>query len=70
MRLLADRETAGISVRLFWDDDAAPGADIVVKYEDRSEGVSFNFRPPRDRALDAFYHPNAYATLLEPAQAA
>jgi hypothetical protein len=69
MRLLADRGTGGISVRLFWDEAAAPGADIVIKYEDRSEGVSFNLRPPRDRALDAFYHPNAYVS-PEPAQAA
>jgi hypothetical protein len=63
MRLLADRGTGGISVRLLWDDAAVAGADIVIEYEDRSEGVSFEFRPPPDRALDAFYHPNAYATL-------
>jgi hypothetical protein len=63
MRLLADRGTGGISVRLFWDEAAAEGADIVVEYEDRDEGVSFEFRPPRDRALDAFYHPNAYTRL-------
>jgi hypothetical protein len=63
MKLLADRETGGISVRLFWDEAAATGADIVLKYEDRSEGLSFMLRPPRDRALDAFYHPNAYVWL-------
>jgi hypothetical protein len=62
MKLLADRGTSGISVRLLWDDSAATGADIVIEYEDRSEGVSFEFRPPPDRALDAFYHPNAYVS--------
>jgi hypothetical protein len=63
MRLLADRGTGGISVRLFWDEAADGDADIVVEYEDRNEGLSFEFRPPRERALDAFYHPNAYAGL-------
>jgi hypothetical protein len=63
MRLLADRGTGGIRVRLLWDEAAAEGADIVVEYEDESEGISFEFRPPRDRALDAFYHPNAYVSL-------
>jgi hypothetical protein len=63
MRLLADRATDGISVRLFWDEAAVEGADIVVKYEDRSVGVAYVLYPPRDRALDAFYHPNAYLNL-------
>jgi hypothetical protein len=69
MRLLADRRSGGINVRLFWDETAAPGDDIVIRYEDRSEGVSFRFNPPPDRALDAFYHPNAYLSLA-PARAA
>lgn len=60
MRLLADRETCGISVRLFWDEAAAAGADIVIEYEDLGEGFADTFHPPRDRALDAFYHPGAY----------
>jgi hypothetical protein len=60
MRLLADRDFGGISVRLFWDEVAAPGADIAIEYEDRSEEVAYTLYPPRDRALDAFYHPNAY----------
>ena len=66
MRLLADRETGGITVRLFWDEAAATDSEIVLKYEDRSEGLSFMLRPPRDRALDAFYHPNAYLGLEQP----
>jgi hypothetical protein len=60
MRLLADRETGGITVRLFWDEAAATGADVVVKYEDRSERVTFVLHRPRERALDAINHPNTY----------
>jgi hypothetical protein len=60
MRLLADRDTGGISVRLFWDETAPAGADVLIEYEDRGEGVSYTLYPPRDRALDAFYHPNSY----------
>ena len=63
MKLLADRGIGGISVRLFWDEGATEGSDIVLEYEDRKEGVAFTLYPPRDRALDAFYHPNAYAWL-------
>jgi hypothetical protein len=60
MRLLADRESSGIVVRLFWDEAAAPGRDVMVKYRDRNEGVIYTLYPPRNRALDAFYHPNSY----------
>jgi hypothetical protein len=63
MRLLADRTTDGISVRLFWDQAATSGGEIVVEYEDRSQGTAYVLYPPRDRALDAFYHPNAYLPL-------
>jgi hypothetical protein len=63
MRLLADRATGGISVRLFWDEAAAAGADIVIEYEDRGQGVAYMLRPPSDRALDAFYHPNTFLRL-------
>jgi hypothetical protein len=58
-RMLADREFDGINVRLLWDD-AAAARPIVLEYEDTREGVSFVLRPPPERALDAFYHPNAY----------
>jgi hypothetical protein len=60
MRLLADRGTHGISVQLFWNEAAPAGAEIVVEYVDSREGVAFMLHPPLDRALDAFYHPNAY----------
>jgi hypothetical protein len=60
MKLLADRGIGGISVRLFWDEAAVSGTDIVLEYEDANEEVTYVLHPPRDRALDAFYHPNAY----------
>jgi hypothetical protein len=61
MRLLAERESSGVVVRLFWDD-AARGhePDVVVEYEDRNAELLITLYPPRDRALDAYYHPNAY----------
>jgi hypothetical protein len=64
MRLLAVRESCGILVRLFWDEEAKTEADVVVEYRDRSQHEVFTLRPPRDRALDAFYHPNAYRRSL------
>jgi hypothetical protein len=36
----------------------------VVEYRDGSHDEVFTLRPPRDRALDAFYHPNAYRKSL------
>jgi hypothetical protein len=63
MTILADRATDGITVKLFWDETAAAGADILVTYEDRQRGVAYTLRPPRERALDAFHHPNAYLEL-------
>ena len=63
MRLLADRATDSISVRLFWNQAATGAGEIVVEYEDRSEGIAYVLYPPSDRALDAFYHPNAYLQL-------
>jgi hypothetical protein len=64
LRLLAKRESHGILVKLFWDEDAATGSGIVVEYGDRCEDVWYVVRPPRDRALDAYYHPNAYRKRL------
>ena len=61
MRLLAERESGGVVVRLFWDDAArACESEIVVEYEDTNESVTITLYPPSNRALDAFYHPNAY----------
>jgi hypothetical protein len=69
MKLLAERESDGILVRLFWDEDAAPGEDVVLRYRDDRQGLAFSARPPRERALHAFYHPNAYAPAELPAAA-
>jgi hypothetical protein len=70
MRLLADRDTGGLSVRLYWDETAPAGADVLIEYEDRGEGLSYTLYPPRDRALDAFYHPNSYRRQEAPPAAA
>ena len=61
MRLLAERENDGILVRLYWDSAADPARDILVRYRDWKQGNGFTVRPPREKALHAFYHPNAYA---------
>ncbi|MGH3005190.1 MAG: hypothetical protein ACRDOS_04705 [Gaiellaceae bacterium] len=61
MKLLAERENDGILVRLFWDDRAEPGHDVILRYRDGRSGHAFSARPPREKALHAFYHPNAYA---------
>jgi hypothetical protein len=61
LRQLAERSSGGIFVQLFWNDSAPPGSDVIVKYQDEAQNVFYAFCPPRDRALEAFYHPNAYA---------
>jgi hypothetical protein len=60
MHAVSDRGIGGINVRLFWDEAAVSGTDIVLEYEDLNEDVTYVLHPPRERALDAFYHPNAY----------
>jgi hypothetical protein len=61
MKLLAERENGGILVRLYWDNAAEPDDDVVLKVRDLRAGNVFVVRPPRERALHAFYHPGAYA---------
>ena len=61
MKLLAERESDGMMVRLFWDGRAIPGEDVVLRDRDDRRGQALTARPPRERALHAFYHPNAYA---------
>jgi hypothetical protein len=57
-RELAARESDGIQVQLLWD----PIADAVtVAVEDHRQGGRFHLAVARERALDAFYHPFAYA---------
>ena len=55
---LAVRESDGIHVLLLWhpDEDA-----LTVTVEDDRLGDRFRLAVAPDRALDAFYHPFAYA---------
>jgi len=57
-RELAARESDGIQVLLLWhpDEDA-----LTVSVEDARLGDRFHIAVARDQALDAFYHPFAYA---------
>jgi hypothetical protein len=57
-RELAARESDGIYVLLLWH----PGEHaITVSVEDDRQGDRFQLAVAPDRALDAFYHPFAYA---------
>ena len=57
---LAHRRNDGIDVVLWWspDDDT-----VAVEVLHLATDESFELAVERDRALDAFYHPNAYAWL-------
>jgi hypothetical protein len=58
IRELAARESDGINVVLLWH----PSRDAVtVSVEDVRVGECFQLAVAPDRALDAFYHPFAYA---------
>ena len=65
LRQLAERSGGGIVVQLFWIDSAPPGLDVFVEYRDERLEVFFTLWPPRDRALEAFHHPNAYAGRMQ-----
>ena len=58
IRELAARESNGVSVRLLWHplENA-----VTVSVEDFHDGECFDLAVAPDRALDAFYHPFAYA---------
>jgi hypothetical protein len=57
-RELASRESGGLAVRLVWH----PGDDAVtVSVTDSRTGDRFQLAVDRKRALEAFYHPFAYA---------
>ena len=57
-RELAARESDGIHVALLWH----PGDNaLTVSVEDERVGDRFQLAVAPDRALDAFYHPFAYA---------
>lgn len=57
-RELASRESDGIHVILRWHphEDA-----LTLSVNDARSGQCFELAVERDRALDAFYHPFAYA---------
>ena len=57
-RELAARESEGISVRLLWHPFENA---VTVSVEDARVGDRFDLAIAPDRALDAFYHPFAYA---------
>jgi hypothetical protein len=55
---LASRYNGGVEVRLLW----ARGDDVcTVAVADDRTGEEFEVRVAHDRALDAYYHPFAYA---------
>jgi hypothetical protein len=57
-RELASRTSDGISVQLLWH----PREDhVTVSVADSRTGEIFELGVARDRALDAFHHPFAYA---------
>jgi hypothetical protein len=57
-RELAARDSDGLSVRLLWHPR---GNALTVAVEDARVGDRFQLAVAPDRALDAFYHPFAYA---------
>lgn len=57
-RELAAREADGLHVQLLWNPVAD---DVSVAVEDLRAGERFHLAVARERALDAFYHPFAYA---------
>lgn len=57
-RELAHRAADGIEVTLLW---SAAENTVTVEVYDRGTDEVFEVDVPRERALDAFYHPYAYA---------
>jgi hypothetical protein len=57
-RELAARDNDGVHVVLLWHPDENA---VSLSVEDERAGDRFQMRVSPDRALDAFYHPFAYA---------
>lgn len=57
-RELAARENDGLHVLLLWHPDENA---LTVSVEDTRAGGGFQLEVAPSRALDAFYHPFAYA---------
>jgi hypothetical protein len=57
-RELAQRLTGGVEVLLLWHTDI----DLVeLSLQDRATGAGFQLKVAPENAIDAFYHPYAYA---------
>jgi hypothetical protein len=57
-RELAHRYSDGVHVTLVWH----PSTDrVMIEVFDEGSGETFEFEAPAARALDAFWHPYAYA---------
>jgi hypothetical protein len=61
-RELAHRVSGGIEVTLYWN---AEDDTTSVEVFHHSTGVTFALGVPRERALDAFYHPFAHANVMD-----
>ena len=59
MRELAHRSNDGLDVTLFWHPDTD---ELTVCVCDQRRGAYFEIEPEANGALDAFYHPYAYAS--------
>jgi hypothetical protein len=57
-RELADRDSDGVHIVLLWHPDENA---LTVSVEDARLGDRFEIAVAPERALDAFYHPFAYA---------
>ena len=57
-RELARRDSGGLEVTLYWSAD---DNSTSVELWQHTPAETFAFAVPRERALDAFYHPFAYA---------
>jgi hypothetical protein len=55
---LAQRQNDGLEVTLFW---ARADDSVHVAVRGEAAGIDFAFPVDRSKALDAFYHPFAYA---------
>jgi hypothetical protein len=58
---LAHRESDGIEVALLWDKRADA---LTICVCDSRMGDSFEIAVKREKGLEAFYHPYAYATSM------
>jgi hypothetical protein len=57
-RVLAQRESGGLSVRLFW---SARDDELFVHVQDEQTGDDFVLNPHKSQALFAYHHPYAAA---------